>query len=258
MTLAPTAWPRPASPPRPGVRRRRQLAQRRGVASSWPLAGRELVAAMVAPRGLPGSRGRERPGAAPPPPPRRGCAPISPAPCFSGPRRPAGEGGDRPGPRASRRWTACSPASCPPAWPPPPPPLLLIAVATAIASPVGAAILVAALIPFVGAADPGRPRPPPPRAAPSSPALEERLSALFLDRVRALPVVLAFQAEGATTSAPALGLRLGRADPQGAAPPSCRRRRWSSSPPCRWPWWRSIAASTCCACCPSRFPSSWT
>ena len=77
-------------------------------------------------------------------------------------------------------------------------PLLLIAVA-AIASPIAAAILLAALIPFVGAMI----------LAGSAAAAEsraqfralERLSALFLDRVRALPVVLAFQAEGATTNA---------------------------------------------------------
>lgn len=77
-------------------------------------------------------------------------------------------------------------------------PLLLIAVA-AIASPIAAAILLAALIPFVGAMI----------LAGSAAAAEsraqfqalERLSALFLDRVRALPVVLAFQAEGATTHA---------------------------------------------------------
>jgi len=77
-------------------------------------------------------------------------------------------------------------------------PLLLIAVA-AIASPIAAAILLAALIPFIGAMI----------LAGSAAAAEsraqfqalERLSALFLDRVRALPVVLAFQAEGTTTHA---------------------------------------------------------
>lgn len=77
-------------------------------------------------------------------------------------------------------------------------PLLLIAVA-AFASPIAAAILLAALIPFVGAMI----------LAGAAAAAEsraqfhalERLSALFLDRVRALPVVLAFQAEGTTTDA---------------------------------------------------------
>lgn len=76
-------------------------------------------------------------------------------------------------------------------------PLLLIAVA-AIASPISAAILLAAMIPFVGAMI----------LAGSAAAAEsraqftalERLSALFLDRVRALPVVLAFQAEETTTN----------------------------------------------------------
>lgn len=77
-------------------------------------------------------------------------------------------------------------------------PLVLIAIA-AVASPIAAAIMLATLIPFViamiltGTA----------AAAESRAQFQalERLSALFLDRVRALPVVLAFQAEGATTHA---------------------------------------------------------
>lgn len=77
-------------------------------------------------------------------------------------------------------------------------PLVLIAVA-ALASPIAAAILLATLVPFVvamiltGTA----------AAAESRAQFQalERLSALFLDRVRALPVVLAFQAEGTTTAA---------------------------------------------------------
>jgi ATP-binding cassette subfamily C protein CydD len=72
-------------------------------------------------------------------------------------------------------------------------PLLIIA-AIAVATPVAAAILLATLVPFglVMALAGGA-------AAEESRrqflALE-RLSSLFLDRVRALPVVLAFQAEG--------------------------------------------------------------
>ena len=77
-------------------------------------------------------------------------------------------------------------------------PLVMIAVA-AIASPICAAILLAALVPFILAMI----------LAGTAAAAEaraqflalERLSALFLDRVRALPVVLAFQAEGTTTTA---------------------------------------------------------
>jgi ATP-binding cassette subfamily C protein CydD len=74
-------------------------------------------------------------------------------------------------------------------------PLALIAVA-AIASPIAAAILLGALVPFIiamalaGTA----------AAAESRAQFQalERLSGLFLDRVRALPVVLAFQAEDRT------------------------------------------------------------
>jgi ATP-binding cassette subfamily C protein CydD len=75
-------------------------------------------------------------------------------------------------------------------------PILIIA-AVAVASPVAAAILLLTLIPFglVMALAGGA-------AAEESRrqflALE-RLSSLFLDRVRALPLVLAFQAEGAVT-----------------------------------------------------------
>ena len=77
-------------------------------------------------------------------------------------------------------------------------PPVLIAVA-AVASPVCAAILLATLVPFVAAM----------ALAGTAAAAEargqflalERLSALFLDRVRALPVVLAFQAEGTTVAA---------------------------------------------------------
>lgn len=75
-------------------------------------------------------------------------------------------------------------------------PLALIAVA-AFASPIAAAILLGALLPFIlamalaGTA----------AAAESRAQFQalERLSALFLDRVRALPVVLAFQAEDRIT-----------------------------------------------------------
>jgi len=71
-------------------------------------------------------------------------------------------------------------------------PLALIAVA-ALASPISAAILLGALLPFIIAM----------ALAGTAAAAEsraqftalERLSGLFLDRVRALPVVLAFQAE---------------------------------------------------------------
>jgi ATP-binding cassette subfamily C protein CydD len=75
-------------------------------------------------------------------------------------------------------------------------PLALIAVA-ALASPIAAAILLGALVPFILAM----------ALAGTAAAAEsraqfkalERLSALFLDRVRALPVVLAFQAEDRVT-----------------------------------------------------------
>ena len=77
-------------------------------------------------------------------------------------------------------------------------PLLMIAVA-AIASPICAVILLATLVPFIVAMV----------LAGTAAAAEsraqflalERLSGLFLDRVRALPVVLAFQAEAPTTAA---------------------------------------------------------
>jgi ATP-binding cassette subfamily C protein CydD len=75
-------------------------------------------------------------------------------------------------------------------------PLLIIA-AVAVATPVAAAILLLTLIPFAlvmalaggAAAEESR----------RQFLALERLSSLFLDRVRALPVVLAFQAEGAVT-----------------------------------------------------------
>ena len=75
-------------------------------------------------------------------------------------------------------------------------PLALIAVA-AIASPIAAAILLGAMVPFIVAM----------ALAGTAAAAEsraqftalERLSGLFLDRVRALPVVLALQAEGRVT-----------------------------------------------------------
>ncbi|USQ98630.1 thiol reductant ABC exporter subunit CydD [Caulobacter sp. RL271] len=116
---------------------------------------------------------------------------------FSGPRRPAGEattalveGVEALDGHFARFLPARLAAAALP--------LALIAVA-AIASPISAAILLAALVPFIGAMI----------LAGSAAAAEsraqfvalERLSALFLDRVRALPVVLAFQAEGTTTSA---------------------------------------------------------
>lgn len=77
-------------------------------------------------------------------------------------------------------------------------PLVMIAAA-AVASPIAALIMLGTLIPFIlamiltGSAAAAE-------ARAQFQALE-RLSALFLDRVRALPVVLAFQAEGATTTA---------------------------------------------------------
>ncbi|MGV8928834.1 MAG: thiol reductant ABC exporter subunit CydD [Brevundimonas sp.] len=75
---------------------------------------------------------------------------------------------------------------------------LLVIIACAFASPVSAAILVGALIPFVvgmilaGTA----------AAAESRRQFESlrSLSSLFLDRVRALPVLIAFQAETLTTA----------------------------------------------------------
>lgn len=75
-------------------------------------------------------------------------------------------------------------------------PLALIAVA-AVASPIAAAILLGALVPFIIAM----------ALAGTAAAAEsraqflalERLSGMFLDRVRALPVVLAFQAESRIT-----------------------------------------------------------
>ncbi len=77
-------------------------------------------------------------------------------------------------------------------------PLALIAVA-AIASPISAAILLGALVPFIAAMALAGTM----AAAESRAQFQalERLSGLFLDRVRALPVVLAFEAESATTAA---------------------------------------------------------
>ncbi|HEX8470952.1 MAG TPA: thiol reductant ABC exporter subunit CydD [Brevundimonas sp.] len=76
-------------------------------------------------------------------------------------------------------------------------PLIVIAVC-ALASPVSAAILILTLIPFViGMVLAGTAA-----GAESRRQFEslERLSGLFLDRVRALPVLLAFQAEGRTVN----------------------------------------------------------
>lgn len=76
-------------------------------------------------------------------------------------------------------------------------PLVVIAVC-AVASPVSAAILTLTLVPFViGMVLAGTAA-----GAESRRQFEalERLSGLFLDRVRALPVLLAFQAEGRTVS----------------------------------------------------------
>ncbi|MDB5457632.1 MAG: cydD [Caulobacter sp.] len=76
-------------------------------------------------------------------------------------------------------------------------PLLVIAVC-ALASPIAAAILALTLIPFVaGMALAGTAA-----AGESRRQFEalERLSGLFLDRVRALPVLLAFQAQARTTA----------------------------------------------------------
>lgn len=77
-------------------------------------------------------------------------------------------------------------------------PLVMIAAA-GLASPICAAILLATLIPFVAAMILAGTA----AAAQSRAQFQalERLSGLFLDRVRALPVVLAFQAEGTTTAA---------------------------------------------------------
>jgi ATP-binding cassette subfamily C protein CydD len=116
---------------------------------------------------------------------------------FSGPRRPAGEaitalveGGEALDGHVARFLPTRTSAAVLP--------LALIAVA-AIASPICAGILLATLVPFILAMV----------LAGTAAAAEaraqflalERLSALFLDRVRALPVVLAFQAEGTTTAA---------------------------------------------------------
>lgn len=75
---------------------------------------------------------------------------------------------------------------------------LLIALLVALASPVAAAILVATLVPFAalmalagGAAA---------EAAARQLEALTRLSGRFLDRVRALPIILAFQAEAAETA----------------------------------------------------------
>ncbi len=76
--------------------------------------------------------------------------------------------------------------------------IMAVLVATAIASPIGAAILGATLLPFIllmilaggAAAD---------QAAAQFQAMT-RLGALFADRIRALPLVLAFQAEGPETA----------------------------------------------------------
>lgn len=76
-------------------------------------------------------------------------------------------------------------------------PLIALA-AIAVASPVAAGILLATLLPFaVGMFLAGTAA-----AAESRRQFEslERLSALFLDRVRALPAILAFQAEGRATA----------------------------------------------------------
>ncbi len=83
-------------------------------------------------------------------------------------------------------------------------PLIAIA-ATAVASPVAAGILLATLLPFaVGMFLAGTAA-----AAESRRQFEalERLSALFLDRIRALPAILAFQAEARTTADIARGSR---------------------------------------------------
>lgn len=81
----------------------------------------------------------------------------------------------------------------------------IIALAVALASPIAAAILLATLIPLVvlmalaGGAAAG--------AAGRQLEALARLSGLFVDRVRALPVVLAFQAEDAETNRVALAAR---------------------------------------------------
>ncbi|MCW3834743.1 ATP-binding cassette domain-containing protein [Sphingomonas canadensis] len=74
---------------------------------------------------------------------------------------------------------------------------LLIAALVALASPVSAAILVATLIPFaIGMALAGGAAR---RAADAQVAALSRLSGLFVDRIRALPVILAFGAEDRVT-----------------------------------------------------------
>jgi len=77
-------------------------------------------------------------------------------------------------------------------------PLLMIAAA-AVASPICAAIMLATLVPFIAAMILAGTA----AAAESRAQFQalERLSGLFLDRVRALPVVLAFEAEATTTTA---------------------------------------------------------
>ncbi|UAL13096.1 thiol reductant ABC exporter subunit CydD [Caulobacter segnis] len=170
------------------------IATRRGVAalSAWLVV---VVAAMVA-RGLlaraAGTAGARAAASA-----KAGVRADIARAIFAGPRRPAGEATTAlvEGVEAlDGHFAHFLPARLSAAVLP----LALIAVA-AIASPISAAILLAALIPFVGAMI----------LAGSAAAAEsraqftalERLSALFLDRVRALPVVLAFQAEGTTTNA---------------------------------------------------------
>jgi ATP-binding cassette subfamily C protein CydD len=170
------------------------IATRRGVAalSAWLVV---VVAAMVA-RGLlaraAGTAGARAAASA-----KAGVRADIARAIFAGPRRPAGEATTAlvEGVEAlDGHFARFLPARLSAAVLP----LALIAVA-AIASPISAAILLAALIPFVGAMI----------LAGSAAAAEsraqftalERLSALFLDRVRALPVVLAFQAEETTTNA---------------------------------------------------------
>ena len=83
-----------------------------------------------------------------------------------------------------------------------------------------------------------------------------RLSGLFADRIRALPVVLAFQAEAAR-GRPARPRRrrvAARAPWACCASPSSPPPGSSSSPRSRWRWSPSMSASICWACCPSRSP----
>lgn len=76
--------------------------------------------------------------------------------------------------------------------------IVVVLVATATASPIGAAILTATLLPFIflmilagtAAAD----------QAEAQFQSMMRLGAVFADRIRALPLILAFQAEGAETA----------------------------------------------------------